>query len=213
VTTTLPPSAVPSAASLLVDELLPSFDVRIAEHRIVDADPATTWDALVHLDLMQVHTPLLDAAFWVRGLPARLHRTSAAAPPAIVLGELGTAMPGWLRLGEDPGHELAIGAVGRFWTPTIEWRDVGTPEAFGAFDEPGWGKIGVSFSVLPYGAHRTLLTYECRTATTDERSGTAFARYWKLVRPFVGHIMRATLRTVARRAERRSPYPSEGATR
>jgi hypothetical protein len=134
-------------------------------------------------------------------------------PPSIVLGELGTAMPGWLRLGEDPGHELAIGAVGRFWTPTIEWHDVGTPAAFLDLDEPGWGKIGVSFSVRPYGAHRALSSYECRTRTTDERSGAAFARYWGAIRPFVGHIMRATLRTVAVHAERVAPSPSEGAFR
>jgi hypothetical protein len=211
-TTALTPSPLRSAESLLVDEFLASFDVRIAEHRIVDVDLVSTWDALVHLDLLQVHTPLLDVAFWLRGLPARLRGTAAPVPPAIVLGELGTAMPGWLRLGERPGRELAIGAVGRFWTPTIEWREVGTPEAFRAFDETGWGKIGVSFSVRPYGEHRALLTYECRTWTTDSRSRAAFARYWKIVRPFVGHIMRATLRTVAVRAER-APEPSEGAVR
>jgi hypothetical protein len=201
-TTALSPGPFRSAESLLVDDFLPSFDVRIAEHRIVDVDPVATWDALVHLDLLHVHTPLLDAAFWVRGLPARLGGTAAPVPPAIVIGELGTAMPGWLRLGEHPGREVAIGAVGRFWTPTIEWRDVGTPEAFRAFDEPGWGKIGVSFSVRNYGEHRALLTYECRTWTTDPGGRRAFARYWKVVRPFVGHIMRATLRTVAADAAR-----------
>jgi hypothetical protein len=211
-TSALVPSSLRAGESLLVDDHLPSFDVAIAEHRIVDVDPLTTWDSLVHLDLLQVHTPLLDAAFWLRGLPARWRRTAAPVPPAIVLGELGTEMPGWLRLGEHPGRELAIGAVGRFWTPTIEWRDVGTPDAFRAFDEPGWGKIAVSFSVRPYGARRTLLTYECRTGTTDARSRAAFARYWRLIRPFVGHIMRATLRTVAVRAEY-APEPIEGAVR
>jgi hypothetical protein len=41
-----------------------------------------------------------------------------------------------------------------------------------------------------------LLSYECRTATIDTRSRAAFARYWRVVRPFVAHIMRATVATV-----------------
>jgi hypothetical protein len=202
------------ADALLVDRYLPSFDARIAEHRIVDADLAATWDALAHLDLMEVHTALLDAAFWARGLPAKLRGSAAPVPPAIVLGEPGDAMPGWLLLGIDAGHEIALGAVGRFWTPTIVWHDVEGPDDFAAFAEPGWGKIGVSFSLRPYGEHRTLLTYECRTETTDQSSRDAFARYWKIIRLFVGHIMRATLRTAGDHAVRReAELRDQGAAR
>jgi hypothetical protein len=190
------PVSALSADSLIIDRELPRFDVRLAEHLLVDADVPTTWDALCRLDLLRVHTPLLDAAFWVRGLPAKVRRTEAPVPPSLVLGDAGTQMPGWLVLGVDPGHELALGAVGRFWTPSIVWHDVDRDE-FATFDEPGWGKIAVSFSVRPYGEHRSLLTYECRTATHDAASARAFARYWVLIRGFVAHIMRATLRTAA----------------
>jgi hypothetical protein len=182
---------------LVVDRYLPRFDVRLAEHLIVDADLATTWDALFRLDLVEIHTPLLDLAFWARALPAKLRGVEAPAPPSLVLGDPDVALPGWLTLGVDPGHELALGAIGRFWTPTIVWHDVPDPEAFRAFADPGWGKIGVSFSVRPYGEHRALLSYECRTLTTDVASRKAFARYWVVIRPFVRHIMRATLRAVA----------------
>ena len=54
--------------------------------------------------------------------------------------------------------------------------------------------------MLPYGAHRTLLTYECRTQTTDADSRQRFLRYWWLIRPFVAHIMRATVATIAAHA-------------
>jgi hypothetical protein len=103
-------------------------------------------------------------------------------------------------LGETPGKELAFGAVGKFWQGRIEWRDV-TPSAFAAFAEPSYGKIACDFRVKPCGGGRTLLTYECRTATTSAEARAKFARYWCLVRPFVGYIMRATVRTVQRDAE------------
>ena len=104
-------------------------------------------------------------------------------------------MPGWVSLGLVPRHEIALGAVGRFWTPSIEWHDV-PAAAFPTFAEPGWGRIAVSFSLRDYGARRTLTTYECRTAVPDAESRKAFLRYWRLIRPFVGHIMRATLQTL-----------------
>jgi len=197
------PAAPPDGTPLIIDDLLPGFDVTLAAHRIVDAPVGTAWAALLALDLTRVHSPLVDTSFWIRDLPARLRGGPRPEPPPIVLGADDAALPGWLRLGERPFAELAIGAVGRFWTPSIEWRDVARTE-FAAFREPGWGKIAVSFSVRPYGAIRTLVTYECRTATYDDASRRAFARYWTLIRPFVAHIMRATLSTLAADLERQA---------
>jgi len=63
------------------------------------------------------------------------------------------------------------------------------------------GKIATNFSPLPYGACAALLTYECRTVTTDPYSRRRFLRYWHLIRPCVGHVLRATLRQLAANAE------------
>ena len=105
------------------------------------------------------------------------------------------ALPGWLFLGEIPGQEIAFGAVGKFWKADIEWRDV-PREDFATFSEPGWGKIGCHVRVRANGPGRSTLTYQCRTATTDTEARKQMARYWWLIRPFVGPIMRATLRTI-----------------
>lgn len=193
---------------MLIDRFLPRFDVTLIEHAVADADVATTWQALRDLDLMQVHTPLMDAAMFVRGLPARFGRAARPEPPPqrLLLTGGGPDLEGWLSLGETPEREIAFGAVGRFWRPDIEWYDVSgmTPQQFAAFDEPGWGRIAANFSLRPYGAGRTLISYEARTATGDPRVARRFRLYWALVRPFVRHIMRAALTSVRRSAETRT---------
>lgn len=203
-------AAAPGPGEMLIDRYLPEFDVTLIEHLVVDAEPVATWRALQDLDLMQVHSPLLDAAFFVRGLPVKVSgwfgRTGQTppSPPELKLMGDGLGMDGWLALGEVTGREIAFGAVGRFWRPNIAWYDVRgmTPERFAAFREPGWGRIAANFSLRQYGAARTLISYEARTATADPDAARDFARYWTVIRPFVGHVMKAALAAVRRDAER-----------
>lgn len=187
------------AQPMIIDLQLPACDVVLAAHRVVNADPAATFAAARGLDFLTVRTPLLTAAMWARGLPDRLRHRTPAPLDKLTLAD-GTGLPGWLLLGVREDSEVAFGAVGKFWQPAIEWRDVPLAE-FAGFSEPGWGKIACNFSVRQYGPGRTLLTYECRTATTDAASRRRFARYWRLIRPFVAHIMRATVATIAADAE------------
>ena len=65
---------------LIIDESLPMWDVEIAEHRLVHADPEATWRAARDLDLLAVHTPLVDTAIWIRALPDRITGRSVPAP-------------------------------------------------------------------------------------------------------------------------------------
>jgi hypothetical protein len=105
------------------------------------------------------------------------------------------ALPGWLLLDEAPGREVVFGAVGTFWKADIEWRDLAADQ-FADFAEPGWGKIACHLLVRPDGPGRSILSYECRTATTDPVSRAQMSRYWWLIRPFVGYVLRAVLRTI-----------------
>jgi hypothetical protein len=191
-------TTTPFSETRLIDDALPAFDVVITESIVVDADPSATYEAARALDFMRVRTPLLSASIWLRGVPERLGG-KASPPPRLVLAE-GDPLPGWLVLGEERGRELAFGAVGKFWQSTIEWRDVARAD-FATFAEPGFGKIACDFRVRPCGPGRTLLTYECRTATTSADARAKFARYWWLIRPFVAHIMRATVKTIRSDAE------------
>lgn len=180
----------------LVDSYLPDFDVVITERLVIDADADRVFNAARDLDFMTVRTPLLSASFFARGLPARLSGKPPPSPRQVRLASGDPGLPGWVYLGERTGVELVFGAVGKFWQSNIEWRDVPAGE-FAAFSEPGWGKIACQFLVTDTGEGRCCLTYECRTATTDGRSAKLMRRYWWLIRPFVGHVMRATLRTIS----------------
>jgi hypothetical protein len=184
-----------AAPESVIERYLPSFDVAITEHLVVDAETAAAYEAARELDFMTVRSPLLAASFFVRGLPARVCGRAVDAPPQLRLADRSAGLPGWLYLGDIPGLEVAFGAVGKFWKPVIEWRNVAV-EDFASFAEPGWGKIACHFVVRPSDSGRAAITYECRTATTDGEARREMERYWWLIRPFVSHIMRATLRTI-----------------
>ncbi len=190
-----------SVTPLLLDRFVDVADAEVSAQCIVEAPAGVTYEAARTQDLLEVRTPLLNASFWVRGLPAKVLHRPEPEPPAKLTLEGDLDLPGWMLLDASPGREIVFGAVGVFWTPTIRWNLDVEPEDFAAFAEPGWGKIACNYSTIPYGDHRTLLTYECRTLTTDPDSRQRFNRYWWLIRPFVRHIMNATVRTIAGHAE------------
>lgn len=134
---------------LLIEAAMPTFDTVITEHTVVAADAHTTFHAARSLDLLTVRTPVVAASMWLRGVPARLFGKPPPPVQRLLISEA-NALPGWLVIGEKPDREIAFGAVGKFWRPVIEWRDVAR-EQFAAFAEPGWGKIAANFSTIPYG--------------------------------------------------------------
>ena len=196
---------------MLLDQLLPDFDATIVEHLVIDAPPDAVYATTRDLDFLQIRSPLVDAVMLARDLPTRLTRrlTSRPAPsppPAMRLAELfdgpadAQTLEGWVALGEVPGRELVFGAIGRIWQPDIDWQPVAADE-FRDFAQPGQAKLAAGFSVRHYGNDRTLLSYEARTAATDDGARRKFLRYWRLVHRFVRPVMRAALTTIKDLAE------------
>ena len=197
---------------MLLDQFMAEFDATIAEHLVIDAPPEVVYRATRNLDFLEVSSPLVDTAMFLRGLPDKIARRvrnepPPPAPPEMHINELfdGTADPevlqGWLALGEVPDRELLFGAVGKVWQPDIEWKTV-KAEEFKDFAEPDFAKIAVAFSLRGYGTGRTLLSYEARTKGTDDEASDKFLRYWWLVRKVVGYIMRAALTTIDENIEK-----------
>jgi hypothetical protein len=187
---------------MLIDRYLPEYDVTLDCETRVDAPPEETYRAVREADLRD---PVISALFALRELPMRLTRRlrgapAPAAPRKITLGTITHDGPSWAILADEPGRELVIGSVGRFWERDYGGRTV-TPEDFVTFREPGYAKLAIAFSLRPDGWAGTLLRYEARTLTTDATAYRKFHRYWTLIRPGVALVMRSALHRIKLEAE------------
>jgi hypothetical protein len=189
---------------MLIDDLMPRYDAVRTEHRVVAAPRDRVYDAVRETDFVATvaASPAVRVLFGARALGERVVsavRGRASAEPAPVesmrLADMGTHGE-WVLLGEDPPHEIAFGAVGRFWAGETAWERIDAAD-FGTLDRPGLAKIACNFSLREYGGDRSLVSYECRTLATDEQSRRAFLRYWRLLSPFIGVVLRAQLAMVA----------------
>lgn len=201
----MPTHIVPS----LLDQLVPRCDATRVEHRVIHAPVAVVYDAVLEADFLDAarRHMAVRALFGVRqslerlvGVLRRRRQAAAVPPPSLRLLDL-TNHGEWVLLGESPPREIAFGAVGRFWAGETRWLTIDAA-AFRTLNAPGYAKIGCNFLLRPAGDGSTLVTYEARTVTTDERSRSGFARYWRVVSPFVGVVMRAMLAVIARDATR-----------
>lgn len=192
---------------MLVDEFLPSYDISDAVGVQVDADAASAWDALTDVDLLEVgrRSPVVGVLGAVRLLPEVVaHILHGERPPKAPesirlreMGELPRSEGGWILLGERPGEEIALGLVGKFWRPVIEYAEVDAG-GFHDFDEPGFAKTVYSLSAHPLGEGRTLLSGVMRTATTDAHARRWFRRYWTFGVGSGAHLLVGALLEAAR---------------
>jgi hypothetical protein len=201
-------TAITAPAPMLIEQALPTYDAVRAEHLIVPGEPETVYAAVMRADFMRAwrESAAVRALFGARTLAERAvtaaRGRSAAAPPppaSLRLADMGDHGE-WVRLGEDPPHEIAFGTIGRFWAGETVWETIDAAD-YAAYDRPGFAKIACNFSVRPYGA-RSLVSYECRTRATDVEARRAFLRYWRPLSPFIGVVLRAQLHVVAAEAQR-----------
>lgn len=201
------PTEPPSVA--FADEFLPVYDVSDAVAVVVEAGVDATWQALLGADLIEVgrRKPLVGILGAVRGLPEIaaqiLHGERPSAPPQPMtlheIARIPLGQGGWTLLGERAGDEIALGLVGKFWRPVIEFASVDAA-AFADFAEPGYAKTVYSLSVRALDDRRTLLSGLMRTATTDEHARRWFRRYWTFGVGSGAHLLVAGLLDVVREA-------------
>lgn len=191
---------------MVIDEVLGQFDVGRVDVVVVTGAADDVYRALVDYDMVDLlrEDRLIGALFAVRAIPDRMVRALRKQPGPAPTTSLRLAdLPSegeWVRLGEDPGREIVFGAAGRFWNGPIRWARI-TPASFASFTEPGSARVAASLAVLPYSEGRVLLTYETRTAATDQRARRGVRRYWRFLSPFIGIVLRGVLRGIQRRVE------------
>jgi hypothetical protein len=198
---------------VFADEFVPAFDISDEVATVVHADRAVVWDALMEADLIELgrRAPLVGVLGAIRMLPELVaHLLHGERPPSAPetmrlrdMAELPRAQGGWIRLGERPGEELALGLVGKFWRPVIEYADV-SADAFRDFSQPGYAKTIYQLAARPLD-DGTLLSGLMRTATTDEHARRWFRRYWTFGVGSGAHVLvHALLESVREQAERES---------
>ncbi|HEY9514253.1 MAG TPA: hypothetical protein VIQ74_01135 [Gemmatimonadaceae bacterium] len=202
---------------MIVDDFLPVYDVSDAVATVVDADTATTWGALLQVDLIELgrRRPAVAVLGALRALPEVVsHLLHGEAPPHAPrelrlrdAARIPHGEGGWILLGERPNDEIALGLVGKLWRPVIVYAEVTSAEEFRAFAEPGYAKTIYSLSVRALDERRTLLSGVMRTATTDERARDWFRRYWTFGVGSGAHVLVTGVIDMAREAaEQRAPH-------
>ena len=186
---------------MLLDRFLRAPEFREVHSVWVPASPERALEAVKAVEPRELR--LTRILFAVRLLPARLLRRRSdtlARASGISFYELLLA-EGFALLAEEPGRELVVGVVGRFWSLRGgSARPLRDADDFTRFDEPASARAAMNFSAEPAG-DGTLLRTETRVVTTDAAGRRKFARYWRLVRPGSGLIRRDWLRAVRRRLE------------
>jgi hypothetical protein len=155
----------------------------------VTAPPEIAWETARHYDMSTV--PWVRFLFLLRTLAEK----GQQEPPSIGVDAI-TATEGFMLLHEEPGKEVVVGAIGKFWHLAIPYHKV-LPYEFSSFNDVGWGKLAWSISVAPYHKGSTI-AFELRTTATDEVSWGRLQRYYTVIGKFsslIRHSLMAHLQT------------------
>ena len=188
-------------AVTLLENVMPVYEMHEVHSIWVPAEPDIAYEALLTVSAREVR--LLGPLMRLRAL-GRSRRVPDSGTP--LLDEMMKA--GFVELGVRPGKEIVLGAIGRFWSPLgnrpLEVTD------FSRFDEPGYAKAAMNFTVEVEAAGSRVTT-ETRIVGTDAAATRKFRTYWLLIRLGSGAIRRSWLKAIRRRLERRPPESAPAA--
>src|SRR5262249_53264199 len=139
-----PPRRRQAAGARSLDVAMPAWDFGEAHHVRIRATPMAVDRAARAVTAADIR--LFRALMWIRALGG-VGRAAARRPLLEVF-----VASGFTWLADHPGRELALGAVGAFWTR--RGRLVEAPAdaaAFSTFDPPGLARTGFDFRFEPDG--------------------------------------------------------------
>jgi hypothetical protein len=182
------------AAVRLLDRWMPDYDVHEVHSTRVRARPLDIHRVLFEVTADEVW--LFRALMTVRGLGAG---RADGSRPLLETAQAG----GFAVLADEPGLELVLGVMGRFWRlRQRSIQPIHSPADFSSFAEPGFARAAMSFLIEPLdGGRECRVTTETRVIATDTRARRAFRAYWTIVHPGSAFIRRMWLRALKRRAE------------
>jgi hypothetical protein len=175
----------------IISRLMPEFRLRQVDHVAVEAAPERAWEAIEAFDAASI--PYIRWLFDLRLIPAfvsaRMRGKPAPERARLTLRDAGD-VPGFFRL-ENPGREMCVGSIGKFWKSNIEFAP-DAQQRFQTFTEPGFGKLAWSLRVDPRVGGGSWITFDLRVGATDDEAWRTFGRYWLLIGQF-SHLIRRGL--------------------
>jgi hypothetical protein len=202
-----PPRANRDDEDSMLDRFMPVYEIVERHHITIDAPAAVTLTAAGEQDLMS--NPVIRTIFMTRALV--MGSASEARPLPRQLLPLVRSI-GWRVLAENCGREIVVGAVTQPWEPDVTFHGL-NPDAFAAFNQPGYVKIAWSLRADALGPDRSIFRTETRAIATDHISRAKFRRYWAFASPGIWLIRRASLRPLKFKAEHRARRQKQNATR
>ena len=181
---------------MLIDELLPEWDVRERHSVLIDAPVDAVYDAVKSLTPLE--SPVFAGLTALRALPWLMVNPRAPRPRGPMLD--GLLRFGFSALGDDPPREIAVGFVGKPWRPVPSFVRLESGEQFKSFAEPGYVKTVANFAASRRGA-RTKLETETRVVALGIGARAMFESYWLLIATSSAAIRRSWLNAIKRRAE------------
>lgn len=187
---------------MLIDRYLPDFDVHERHHTLVDAPPEETYAAVRRLDLTRSRT--VRRLLAARAIPGMIRARRRPRRESLTIDDL--TRGGFVILEEEPGTEIVLGVVGRFWSAQPGVRRI-EPSEFAGYDEPGVAKAAWNFRVESISDERSVVITETRVRCTDVEGRRKFVLYWAVMGPFSAVIRRRALGLIKQDAEggRRPP--------
>jgi len=178
-----------------LDRFIPVPEVAEQHHISVHAPAATVLAVAREIELL--NSPLVRTLIKAREIALGGEADRRTHPAALIPQMLSI---GWVILAEEPDREIVLGAVTKPWEANTVFRSV-PPDAFAAFDEPGYVKIAWTLRAIPHGAGASTFYTETRVCTTDAATRARFRNYWSFVAPGVKLIRWTMLRPLKVLAE------------
>lgn len=163
--------------STLLQKHMPEYKLKQVDRIRVKAAPDEAWRVVRALDTRS--SLLSKFLFALRRAPEKFLRKSQPVTGSSIEDFTGPGK-GFQILEEDPGHEIVIGSVGKFWKPTIEWAVVDS-KTFKTFSNPEFAKLAWNLRIDPDQHGGSWVTWELRVGSIDEETWRLFKRYWLIV--------------------------------
>jgi hypothetical protein len=192
---------------MVIDEVMPRWDVRSRHEISVRAAPERVFEAIQTADFAE--HPLVRGMLSLRALPIALRKNGVAelrerSRKPVTLAEF--ERRGFRVVAVAPPRELVMGLEGIFWSAGGALRPV-TRESFTHPVPRGLARAAWSFSVVAASETESTLITETRVASGDASARRRFRIYWTFVGWGSGLIRRLILRSIKTEAERSTRLP------